>query len=155
MPDLQERVVAGWLTELRPKGPQDEWPPAIRAIETEPSIRERLEALGDVLGGAALGDLQALSAALRAKPVGDELRVVLAQLGAARVLRLLHWFSETDLPECHAIIAGLLEGEGRAGQALRAAMEAVTRPAVLERIFAPERITALELACQAAFREAV
>jgi len=39
--------------------------------------------------------------------------------------------------------------------ALRATVAAVTRPAILRRIFAPDRIAALERACGESFREGV
>ena len=59
------------------------------------------------------------------------------------------------MPECHAVIAGLLRDDGAAGVALRATVAAVTRPAILRRIFAPERIATLERACNATIQETV
>ena len=155
MPNLEQHAVTAWLTELRPGPAATEWPPVMRAIETEADVPQRLAALGTALNELAPGDPHALATALRNPPLRDDLRAVLAQLGAARVLRLLHWLSETDLPDCHAVIAGLLQDDGRAGQALRAAVEAVIRRVVLRRIFAPKRIAALELACAAALQEPV
>lgn len=153
MPNLEQHAVTAWLTELRPGPAATEWPPAIRAIETEADLPQRLTALGRAFDDLAPGDPHALATALRNAPLRDDLRAVLAQLGAARVLRVLHWLCEIDVPDCHAVIAALLQDDGSVGQALRAAVEAVTRRAVLCRIFAPERIAALEIACAAALQE--
>ena len=73
----------------------------------------------------------------------EDFRAVLAQLGAARLLRLLHWLAESDEPRR---IAVLISGDDATGAALRAAIAAVTRPALLRRIFAAERIAALDAA---------
>lgn len=155
MPNLEQYAVSAWLTELRPEPGHNDWPPAIRAIETEADIPQRIAALGSVLDDLAQGDLRPLSTALRDTPLRNDLTAVLSQLGAARVLRLLHWLCEIDVPDCRAVIAALLEDNGSAGQALRATVEAVTRRVVLRRIFAPERIAALELACAAVLEEPV
>lgn len=151
MPNLGQHDVTAWVTEWRP---ETEWPPAIRAVETEADMPQRFVALGAALDAAAERDLDALAAALRDPRLRDDLGAVMAQLGVARVLRLLHWLSETDLPDCHAAIAGLLQNDDSAGRALRAALAAVIRRATLRRIFAPERIAALQTACAAVFPEA-
>ena len=72
----------------------------------------------------------------------------MAQLGAARLMRLLHWLAEIDLPGCNAVISALVGGDDATGHALRAAIAAVTRRALLRRIFAPDRIAALQAACE-------
>jgi hypothetical protein len=90
---------------------------------------------------------------LRDAPLRDDLSTVLAQLGAARLMRLLHWLAEIEIPDCHAVIAALIASDDTTGQALRAAVAAVTRQALLRRIFARDRIAALQAACQIAFEE--
>jgi hypothetical protein len=150
MPDLEQHAITEWLTELRPAASR-EWPPAVRAMETEADNPERLKAFGSLLDQLAKGELQDFSAALREAPLRDDLRAILAQLGAARLMRLLHWFAEIDLPGCDAVISTLVGGDDANGRALRAAIAAVTRRALLRRIFAPDRITALRTACEAAF----
>jgi hypothetical protein len=155
MPDLEQNAVTAWLTVLRPDPTAPAWPPPIRAIETQEDVPDRLAVLGATFDAAAQRDPQAVAAALRNAPLRDEMAALLAQLGAARVLRLLHWLSETNLPDCHAVISGLLQGDSRSGVALRATVAAVTRPAILRRIFAPDRIAALERACGESFREGV
>ena len=49
MPNLEQRAVTEWLTELRPTAASNEWPPLVRAIETETDNPERLQALGSLL----------------------------------------------------------------------------------------------------------
>ena len=154
MPNLEQHAVAAWITEVRPGPAGSEWPPAIRALEVGPEMPEQLQALGTAFDHAAQRDLEALAKSLRNPPLRDDLGAVMAQLGAARVLRILHWLSEADMPECHDIIAGLLKGDDRAAQALRATVAAVTRRATLARIFAPDRIAALAAACHVTIQEA-
>jgi hypothetical protein len=149
MPNLEQTAVTAWLTELRPDAAASEWPPAIRPIETKPSLPEHLAAFGAAFDDLAKADPRALSDALCRSPLRDEVRAVLAQLGAARTLRLLHWLAEMDLPDCHAVIAALVEEDGPEARSIRAAVAAVTQKATVRRIFAPERIAALALACNA------
>jgi hypothetical protein len=153
MPNLKQHAVSEWLTELRPIAASNEWPPPVRAIETEKDNPERLRALGSLLDQLAQRDVKDLSAVLRGAPLGHDLRSVLAQLGAARLMRLLHWLAEIEIADCHAVIATLVAGDDTTGQAMRAAIGAVTRGALLRRIFAPDRIAVLRIACQTAFEE--
>jgi hypothetical protein len=149
MPNLEQYTVTEWLTALRP-AKATEWPPAIRAIETKPDNAERLQALGSILDELVPEEGWDLSTALREAPLRDDLRAVMAQLGAARLMRLLHWPAEIDLPDCPAVISALVGGDDATGHALRAAVAAVTRRALLRRVFAPDRITALQAACETA-----
>jgi hypothetical protein len=155
MLDLERGAVTRWLAELWPGADGATWPPAIRPIEADADTPELAIALGRVLDEVGEGNLVTLDAALRAAPLRDDLGNVLAQLGAARVLRLLHWLSESDLPHCDAVIRGLLSGDNASGRSLRATVSAVTRRATLRRMFAPERIAALEAACTANMEQAV
>ena len=154
MPDLEQAAVAEWLTALRPAA-ANEWPPAIRAIQTEADNAKRLQALGSILDEIPQEELPDLSTALREGPLRDDLRAVMAQLGAARLMRLLHWLAEIDPPACPAVIAALIGADDAAGDALRAAIAAVTRLALLRRIFSADRIAALRAACETAFEESV
>ena len=149
MPNLEQDAVTEWLTALRPVS-GSEWPPAIRAIESEADNAERLQVLGSILDELASGKLQGLSTALRQAPMRDDLRAVMAQLGAARLMQLLHWLAEIDLPDRLIVISTLLGGDDSNSAALRAAIAAVTRRALLRRMFAPDRIAALHAACQTA-----
>ena len=147
MPNLEHAAVTDWLTELRPDSVSPAWPPSIRPIETEAGVPGCLEALGVKLAELEKGGLPGLSQALCGRPLGGDLQAVMAQLGAARTLRLLHWMAEVDLPDCHDVVAALLQGDTPAACSLRATVGAVTRQATVRRMFAPERIAALECAC--------
>jgi hypothetical protein len=149
MPDLEQHAVTEWLAALRPAA-ANEWPPPIRAIETEADNAERLQALGSILDEIVPGALRDLSTALSEAPLRDDLRAVIAQLGAARLMRLLHWLAEIGLPDCPTVISALVGGNDGNGDALRAAIAAVTRWALLRSLFAPDRIAALHAACEAA-----
>ena len=149
MPNLEQRAVTEWLTVLRP-AVATEWPPPIRAIETQADNAERLQALGAILDELVPAQLQGLSIALSKSPLRDELCAVMAQLGAARLMRLLHWLAEIDLPDCAAVISTLIGSDDGNGEALRAAVAAVTSRALLRRIFAPDRVAALHAAFQIA-----
>jgi len=149
MPNLEQHAVTEWLTALRPAA-VNEWPPPIRAIETEADNGQGLQALGSILDEIAPEDLRDLSTALREGPPREDLRAVMAQLGGARLMRLLHWLAEIDLPDCPSVISTLVGGDDATGDALRAAIAAVTRRALLRRIFSPDRIAALQTARETA-----
>jgi hypothetical protein len=146
MPNLEQQAVTGWLADLR-RDDQATWPPAIRPIEATGRAPEHLVALGTELDKLGPTDPRRFRDALREDPLLTELRTAMAQFGAARTLRLLHWLAEIDLPDCHHVIATLTQGQDRGARALRATIEAVTRVATVRRMFAPERIAALERAC--------
>ena len=148
MPNLEQQAVTGWLAELRPDD-HTTWPPAIRPIEATGRAPDQLVALGAALDALVPTDLRRLRDALHDDRLLTELRSALAQFGAARTLRLLHWLAEVDLPDCHDVIATLTQGQDAGAQALRATIEAVTRRAMVRRMFAPDRIAALERACAA------
>jgi len=154
MPNLEQNAVTAWLTELRPDAASSEWPPAIRPVESEVPLPEHLVALGNAFDDLVTADPRALRDALCRSPLRDDVRAVLAQLGAARTLRLLHWLAEVELPDCHAVIAALVEEDGPEARAIRAAVAAVTQKATIRRIFAPERIAALANACNTPGEEA-
>lgn len=154
MPNLEQADATAWLSEWRPDPANTLWPPPVRPIETEGDLPSRLAQLGRALDAAADTERDALASSLLDRPLCPDLSAVLAQLGAARTLRILHWLAERDIPDCHRIIGGLLHDDRPAGCALRAAVQAVLRRATLDRMFAPERIAALQTACETTLREA-
>jgi hypothetical protein len=152
MPDLEQQAVTRWFTGLVPDADAAAWPPPLRAIETTDDNAGRLRALGLILDRLTSGDLAAV---LRETTFQEDFRAVLAQLGAARLMRLLHWLGENDAAAPEGMVPTLVAGDDEIGRALRATIAAVTRRALLARIFAPERIAALEAACRTAFAGAV
>ena len=153
MLDLDKDAVTRWLTERQPMGA----PPArdpIRPIEDAPEVRPSLLVLGGTLGAARERDAAALSGQLCADPARDDLRGVLAQLGGARLLRILDWLTEDAVPESRRVLEALLAADpSGAGQALRTAIEDHNRQALLGRIFSQERLDALLAACRATPKE--
>ena len=160
MPDLDQARASAWFADWQAKAttdlPRADWPPAIRPVEVAGDTPVRLAALGTALDAAIAvededdmqGPLQALSDTLRREPVASQPpSAALAQLGAARTLRILHWLTEADLPDGRHILSTLLRHDSADGRALRALVQALRRKAVLSRIFAPERLAALEIAC--------
>lgn len=147
MPDLDEQGATAWLRSWQP-APAPDWPPAIRPIEQAPGVAERLASLGALLDEAAAADPAALCGRLADTSTTDRLRTVIAQLGAARMLRLLHWLPEAGLPESEGVLRALLHDAGPEGAAMRRAVEAFRRRVVLHRVFAPERLATLEAAAE-------
>jgi hypothetical protein len=146
MPNLEQQAVQSWLEALCPDD-RTVWPPAIRPIEATGRSLEQLVALGIALDGLIPADLTRLRDAFRDDRLLTEFRSAMAQFGAARALRLLHWLAEVDLPDCNDVIAKITQGQEPGARALRATIEAVTRAATVRRMFAPDRIAALERAC--------
>ena len=154
MPNLRTPDVQEWLAALHGSlGPGD-WPPPIRAIEARDGHPQLLADLGAVLDAAANQDAGAVAAFFVQDPGPQELRPILAQLGAARLLRILHWALEHELPDSHLITPRLLAGDDAETRALLATLCALTRHITLHRIFLPQRIAALEAACTQAQEEA-
>ena len=155
MPDLAQRAVTAWFSALQPPTAAADLPPATRPTESHDALAPLVEAFGSALDAAATDDARRLSLALRETPLRQDMTAILAQFGAARVLRVMHWLAEQDLPDSHAIIASLLHDGDPSGRSLRSAVHALTRRASLRQMFAPERIAALEQACALAVKEAV
>jgi hypothetical protein len=153
MPNLEERAVIDWLTEVRPITAAEEWLPAIRPIEAVADAPRAFEELGQTLDELSKDNLDVLSLAIRTTRLRYDLRAVIARVGAARLLRLLHWFVEQELPDCNAVVAALVEGDTPEARALRTAIAALTRRAQLRRLFAPERVAALQAASEIALKE--
>ena len=152
MPNLNEQYVTSWLAEWR-GSPAADWPPPIRAIEQQDGLPELLEALGAAFDGTDGSRTGAVCKRLQTEKQANNLRSVLAQLGAARALRILQWLSELDLPESRALLDAMLRDRSSEGIALCALVDALRRRATLDRIFAPDRLTALERACTETLKE--
>jgi hypothetical protein len=138
---------------MRPITAAEERPPAIRPIEAVADAPQAFEELGQTLDELSNDNLEVVSLAIRTTQLRYDLRAVIARVGAARLLRLLHWFVEQEVPDCNAVVAALVEGDTAEARALRAAIAALTRRAQLRRLFAPERIAALQAASETALKE--
>jgi hypothetical protein len=153
MLNLEEPAVTAWLAAIHPARQTADWPPAVRPIETQTGAPQLLAEIGHVLGGLNDTAVDALTTDLRTGEGATDLRDILAQTGAARLLRILHWLAELSIADTHLVVAALTEGDGPEARALRAAINAVTRRALIARIFAPDRIAVLQTITERAFAE--
>ncbi|MEO8715016.1 MAG: hypothetical protein ABI369_08380 [Acetobacteraceae bacterium] len=154
MLDLRQDAATEFLAMLDPTRGPDDWPPAVRALETEADAPGLFEDLGRLLDQFEPAEVEELATALRSPPLAVELRAVLAQTGAARVFSTVHWLGdERTLAEPHLLVAALTEGGAPEARALRATIGAVTRRTLLARLFAPDRVTALHAATETAMQE--
>ncbi|BFL66190.1 type IVB secretion system protein IcmW [Roseomonas mucosa] len=140
MPDLERDGVLEWVRRAEP---------AVAAmvaglilpVEDDPAVLPLLTAFGqhldkDAGGGGSLAGLFT--------DEGLHLREAMAQLGVARLLRLLAWFDEAPVGRFHPWPEALLRDETtEAGACLRAMLAALHRQTLLERLFAPARLQLL------------
>ena len=152
MLDLRTGAVTDWLQLVRPVDAAP-WPPPVRPVEATPQAEASLIELGEQLTRGNAEDPAGLAAELQHHERPPELQALLAQLGAARVLRILNWLNESGIPDNTAIIAALVAGDTPSAQALRATIAAVSRRATINRLFAPERLIELQIAAEAALKE--
>ena len=143
MLDLTEATVAAWLAPIRPPARQNSWPPAIRSIERAPAVERLLEALAAALSEIAEQDPACLQAALAADPLRRDLQTVVAQLGAARLLRIADWITATQ-PAADQILTQLSRGQTSDARTIRSSMRALTARATLTRMFSLDRVTDLQ-----------
>src|SRR4051794_29713457 len=153
MLDLEQRAATNWLTQVFPARPVADWPPAVRPIELDGDAAALLAELGQALDAFRDDQRDLLSQCLRSQPLANLLRDVLAQLGAARQFRLLHWLGERGLKDSPMIAAVLTSGNLPEAETLRAAIRAYARRALLNRIFAADRLAALKTATETALQE--
>ena len=153
MPDLSQSAARAWLRQTEPVEAVASWPPAVRAVEDQGDAPGLWVELGDCLNQIAAAGPEALSAALRTPSVSSGLRVVLAQAGAARVFRFIHWVGQNAQADSYAILADVTGGGSPEATALRATIVGFGRRATLRRIFAPDRVEALHAATELAMTE--
>src|SRR5271166_765896 len=149
MPDLDTDRVTAWFSKAAPGHGEDCWPPPIRPIEQTEA--DRLAGLGQSLHAAIAAGADALRHALCTGPLRGDFRSVLAQLGAARLLRVLHWLGE-ELTD-HEPALALIADDCPDAAALRAAIDNLVRQATLARLLDRSRIDALVAAVATAKRE--
>ncbi|MDT8350998.1 hypothetical protein RQ769_14475 [Roseomonas mucosa] len=125
--------------------------PVFRPLEDTPEVRALLSDLGRVLEatspervGGSIGEDDGATA-----------REVLAQLGVARMLRLVEWLDGVAGGAAGDVQALLLRSDTtEAGRFIRTVLDALHRQELLARIFAPERLQALLSACGESAKEA-
>jgi hypothetical protein len=148
VPDLAKSSVLDWFRNEEPNRPDIAENP-VTAAEAHPETEQALIRLGRVLDETAGQDPGGLAAGLLTGPTRDDMRTIIGHLGFPRMLRLLDWIMQAGLPETDAILAAILAPDALGiGQYLQATLSQAARPPLLERIYSPERLTALMAACQ-------
>ena len=121
----------------------------VRAIEDDEAVHLTLTELGQSLDDPAFGS-GGLLAAMSGTEAPRDLRTILAQLGPARLLRLVCWLAAEGSPERAAVLHLLLDGPHPDAAALRSALDVLNRRELLARIFSEERLQQLLAATKAA-----
>ncbi len=148
MPDLTRAAVTAWLERQSPASIGMLGTNAVRPIEDDAVTRNALAGFGEALDHALDQDAGHLGQALQEPDAKDRFRTVLTQLGPARLLRVLHWLSFSNLPGSDAILTGLLQDDGGApARSLRETLHELNRRELLDRIFGQPRLQTLLTAC--------
>lgn len=140
MPDLERSSVLDWLHRTEPRIAACVASP-VRGIEDAPEVRALLMELGTAVD---TGSPEKVGRGL-AEDGGLTMREVVAQLGVARMLRLIEWLDSAEAVEAAGAlrVALLRDDTTEAGRLLRSTFDALHRQDLLARIFAPERLRAL------------
>lgn len=149
MLNFTEADVAAWFAPIRPPACQNTWPPAFRPMERGGSAEPLLHELGAVLTELDVQDPPILPDALMDATVQRDLQTVVAQLGAARLLRLVDW-SIATLPRGSQLLAQLSQGRTANAQAIRSSLRALTVRDTLARMFSSDRVAELQFCVEAA-----
>ena len=155
MPNLDTIAAQDWLSSLQPGSAQPDWPPPIRAIEEPADHAAALAWLGQELDGLASNDSATVRAILSDTDGVEDMRTLLCQLGAARLLSLMHFLSENTGPGDGPIQLILSGTDTPEALALRSALKTLSRRFTLHRMFSPERLSALRAATSEASKETV
>ena len=143
MPDLSAVAVNTWLNHTDPN-PISDLPDALRRAELEPSVETALVALGIALDDAEARGPRRLSKRLQTDPARSTFQSVLAQLGSARLLRLLDWLSEPGKSSRHSLLTALFTPDaGDPSQAVRSSIQFLARRSLIARMMASERMDTL------------
>jgi hypothetical protein len=122
-------------------------------VETSPQSETLLAAFGQLLDQEAARSPDRLAAQLSMADTVESLQQTIAQLGAARTMRIMHWYREAGVPEGVAIGNKIMTGHTHAARAIRECVTTVARQAALSRLMSPSRLHELASAAQAATQE--
>ena len=150
MPDLERSNVLEWLQRIEPRF-AGTGAPVFRPLEDASEIRALLSDLGQALDAASAEQIGGGIG----EDEGATAREVLAQLGVARLLRLVEWLDGATGDAAGDVQALLLRSDTtEAGRFIRTVLDALHRQDLLGRIFAPDRLQALLAACGEPAKEA-
>jgi hypothetical protein len=147
MLNFTEADVVAWFEPMRPHTRQNNWPPAVRPIERAGSVEPLLHELGAALSELDTQDPSILPRALMDPTVQRDLQKVVAQLGAARLLRLVDWFVAT-LPGGQQLLPQLSQGRTANAQAISSSLRALTARDTLARMFSVDRVAELQFCAE-------
>ena len=143
MPELDRHSVLDWIEACQP-GLLSGNAGALRPIEEDEEVRSSLETLGRALDVAEA--CQGMSAAMGRGEAPRDFRAVMAQLGPARLLRLVCWLAAEGSPERAGVLHLLFGGPHPDAAALRDALEVLHRRELLTRLFSELRLQQLLVA---------
>jgi len=143
MLDLATKAVAGWLAV---HGSEELARTPSRA-DDRAELASTLVALGKAMDDSVHGGVEPLETALR-EGLSSSVAEVIAHLGPARRLRLLHWLTEAGFEHPDRVIDGIADPGTPYGAAILSWMTALLRREQLDRLFAAERIEMLITACR-------
>ena len=147
MPNLATAAVAAWLTDA---GSEDLMC-SVRApvADDSPDLAEALEAFGQALDASIEHGATALDHALD-RELSAAMANVIARLGPARRLLMLHWLAGAGFDEPHRVIERIADPATPSGAVVLRWMAALLQRERLDRLFSFDRIQTLHAACQAA-----
>jgi hypothetical protein len=145
MLDLQTEAVTAWLQAMQPARSHADWPPPIRPVEQ--SAVGLFQQLSEVFGDSEKDSGVGLAAAAADPKIISSLRVVLAQLGAARMLRIVAALSDVFPAGTMARLQSeLCDPNTAEGRAFAAALDAAAQTTLRGRLIAHHRLEALAAA---------
>ncbi len=148
MQDQSAHPTTAWLEQEEPYR-SSSLPAALHRLEETPNIEAALVAVGIALDEARTNVPEKLFKLINKDPGKTAFRTVLAQLGDARLIRLMEWLSTPDHPTRHELLAGLLTpGTTDSSQAIAVIYRALTRRTILQRMIGDERIGSLYAVCR-------
>ena len=146
MPDLNSSAIEDWLSE---HGSAAVAANADTGLENQPVAMPHVVRLGSALDEALGRSRPETEAFLTASGTGAHLRPVMAGLGSARRLRMLHWLSDSGFRDPRALVESVTAPTpDGAGQGLRQWLLDLQRRELLAAIFDTDRINLLLAACR-------
>ena len=141
-------AINDWL--LRQPGGRHAFEPGLGS-DVMPEALLALERLAEALEAASQAGPKQLAKHLADTAFLTSLRILAAHLGLARRYRLLAWVAEADPSNGAASLRALLDPQAPpagSGAALRADITRQHRLALLDTMFAPERLERVQAACR-------
>lgn len=144
MPDLTPTAVEAWLSQqgsaaIEPGTGEDDHPDVLPAVV----------AFGEALDGALERSLPGTETFLAARDTATHLQPVIAHLGPARRLRLLHFLSDGGFSDPRHLVEQVTAAHpDGTGQSIRRWLIDLQKRDLIDAIFDPDRINLLLAACR-------